>query len=138
MYVISMAGVLIWDNKALITQLAQGKAKDLWDIPGGRINKNEIAEQGFRREIKEELGIENFEIISVVDYEIWSPRPHYTVCAIAHLIKSDADTIILSDEHQDYKWISEDEINQYEFFWGCSPRMLKKAFELNRIIEKEI
>lgn len=38
--------------------LCRGIGSTSWDLPGGRLNKDEDPQTGLRREIKEELGIE--------------------------------------------------------------------------------
>ncbi|HRY63459.1 MAG TPA: NUDIX domain-containing protein [Patescibacteria group bacterium] len=57
---ITQAGVIIKDNKCLILELADKPG--YWDIPGGRVDMGEgdNSEAAFRREIKEELDVDNF------------------------------------------------------------------------------
>jgi len=133
LFKISLAGVLIKDDKCLILEFTKRPGR--WDIPGGRIDKGEKCDEAFRREIKEELGISEFEIISVLDYDIWhcEGKP---LGAIAHLIKTDETKIKLSHEHSQSKWITEDEIDDYDFLWPKAPSMIKKAFEYNRNLTK--
>lgn len=132
---ISIAGVLIRDNKALIVEFANRPGK--WDIPGGRIDKGETPDIGFKRELKEELGLDNFEDLGIIDYDLWYYSENKGVaCAIAHLIKNDTDEIKLSDEHLQYKWITEDEIDKYDALWPQYHRFLKKAFSYKRLLEK--
>src|SRR3989338_4540829 len=123
---ISQAGILIRENKCLILELA-GKP-GFWDIPGGRLNRGELAESGFQREIKEELGIDNFLVGKIVDYDIWYTPKGDPVCAIAILIKNEKDEIILSDEHLQYKWVAENELDDYKFIWLNAKRMLVNGF----------
>ena len=132
-FVISQKAVMIRDNKCFI---AEGTMKDnVWDLPGGRINNNEGSEAAFRREVKEELGIDNFEIISVVDYEAWRNSKGFAVCGVANLIQTDEE-INLSDEHVDGKWITEEEIDQHKFIWPEMRRMIKKGFEYHKNLAK--
>jgi len=91
---ISQAGILIRKNKCLI--LEDANKPGFWDIPGGRINKGELGETAFKREIKEEIGIDNFVVDKIVDYDIWYIPKGNPVCAIAVLIKNEKDEIILS------------------------------------------
>ena len=74
------------------------KRPDVWALPGGRINNNENVQESFRREIKEELGVNNFKILGMVDFETWRAKSGFAVCAAAYLIESE-DKIKLSDEH---------------------------------------
>ena len=65
---VSQKALLLRDDKMLIVKLAS--QTDIWDLPGGRLNKGEYSESAFKREISEELGFENFENFGVVDYDI--------------------------------------------------------------------
>ena len=75
---ISQAGILIRENKCLILELA-GKP-GFWDIPGGRLNRGELAESGFQREIKEELGIDNF-LVNSRPTTIFRFKPNFFSCS---------------------------------------------------------
>ncbi len=46
------------DKYFMQKRLAKGLFKDLWEFPGGKIEKHETAEQALLREVKEELGID--------------------------------------------------------------------------------
>lgn len=50
---------LLWKNKKIFIQKrkAEGFLGGLWEFPGGKIEKQESAEEALQREIKEELGI---------------------------------------------------------------------------------
>lgn len=132
---IGQKAALIRDGKCLIVELASRPG--LWELPGGRINEGEFRESALRREIKEELGLDKFDILGVVDYDIWYHKDTNTpFCATVHLIKNDSDEIILSDESLQYKWIAEDEINNYKYFWEFSPRFIKNGFRLHNFLTR--
>ena len=50
---------LLWKNNKLFIQKRkdEGFLGGLWEFPGGKIEKQESAEEALQREIKEELGI---------------------------------------------------------------------------------
>lgn len=133
-FMIGQKAALIRDGKCLIVEMASRPG--LWELPGGRINKGEFRENALRREIKEELGLDSFNLLGVVDYEVWYHKDtNISFCATVHLIKNDSDEIILSDESLQYKWIGEDEIEQYNFFWDVAPRFIKNSFRLNKLFK---
>lgn len=125
-FVVSQKAILIKDGKCFIAEA--NRRENVWDLPGGRINNNEGSEDAFRREVKEELGIDNFEIVSVVDYEAWHTKKGFAVCGVASLIRTNEE-INLSDEHVNGKWISKDEIDDHRFIWSAMARTIKKGFE---------
>ncbi len=126
---LSQKVVLIRNNKCFIAKLSNRLHG--WDLPGGRMNIGENKEEGMRREVKEELGIEDFKIISTLDYDAWHTSSGFAFCGTVTLISSDGDPV-LSDEHSEFKWISEDEIDDYEFLWPLMKKSIKKGFELSR------
>lgn len=130
---IGQKGILIRDNKVLIVKLAD--QINIWDLPGGRLDKGEVAEQAFRREIQEEVGFSDFEILGIVDYEIWYTMQGIPFCGIANLIKNTKDEIKLSLEHTDYKWIAETEIDDYQYIWNNMSRMLKNGFKYYKLLQ---
>jgi 8-oxo-dGTP pyrophosphatase MutT (NUDIX family) len=133
LFIIGQKAALVRDKKCLIVEMANRPG--FWELPGGRINKGEYKEPALCREIEEELGLDFFEILGVVDYDIWYHKEtNISFCATVHLIKNDSDKIILSDESLQYKWIFEDEVDDYRYFWDCSPRFIRNAFKLHRYI----
>ncbi|MBU1178410.1 NUDIX hydrolase [Patescibacteria group bacterium] len=139
-FVISQVAVLIRDEKCLILEFSD--MPNRWGLPGGRLDVGEVGESAFRREIKEELGLANFENLGVVDYDIWRvPKSrdmgmNVPICGIASLIKNDEDKIELSHEHSQFKWVTGDELEDYDFIWLAAARMLKKGFAYKKLLDQ--
>ena len=130
-FTISQVAVLIRDNKCLILEFARSPGK--WGLPGGRIDKGEMGEEAFRREIKEELNLSCFEIVDIVDLDIWYTPNGRAVSAPAFLIQNDSDKIVLSNEHTSMEWVTEDRLDDYDFLWPNAKRMLKSGFRRNKL-----
>ncbi|MCK5332820.1 NUDIX hydrolase [Candidatus Parcubacteria bacterium] len=84
------------------------------DLPGGNLDFGEDAFVGINREIKEETGLickENrpFDVESHIDKngEFW--------VTIAYKFKYELGDIKLSFEHDKFKWISKDTLDDYKF-----------------------
>lgn len=134
-FVISQKGLIIRDGKCLIMELNNHPGR--WDLPGGRIDKGELSEEAFPREIKEETGISDFENLGVIGYSTWiTPKEKIPICGIINLIKNDSDNIKLSEEHTKMKWILENEIDNYIFIWDCLPRIIKRGFLYKKITKE--
>lgn len=108
------------DGKVLILKRASGQIRsaDMYDFPGGAVERGEKITDGLKREIKEETGLE-VEIgpaISVADSEKeysldgkgGKMMNIFTKC-IGFLAYYKSGEIKLSDEHQSYEWLSMDD-----------------------------
>ena len=133
-FVISQVCVLIRDNKCLILEFSDRSG--VWGLPGGRIDEGEEGEMAFKREMKEELNLESFDILGMVDYDIWRNHKGIPMCSVVNFVKNDFDEIKLSKEHSKMAWVTKEEIDNYKFAWPNATRMLKKGFEYRRLISK--
>lgn len=133
---ISQKVILIRDNKCLIMEMT--KHPGFWELPGGHVSKGETNTEALHRELKEEIGFDNYTDHGVVDYEIWYHGPDkYPVCGIVSLIENDKDEIKISDEHLQMKWVSIEELDNYSFFWPAAKRMAKKGFEKYNLLNNK-
>jgi 8-oxo-dGTP diphosphatase len=48
------------------------RERDTWEIPGGHIEKRELADDAAKRELYEETGAKNFTIEAICDYSVKS------------------------------------------------------------------
>ena len=111
---IEVVAALIWDkDKFLICQRPANKAQGLlWEFVGGKVESAETKEEALIRECQEELAI----TLSVGDVfmDVTHEYPDLTV----HLTLFNA-TIAEGEpqklEHNDIKWITPDEIPNYDF-----------------------
>jgi len=91
-----------------------------WDLPGGDLDFGEDVKEGMIREIKEETGlrVNDLRVIDAISgfndiHEFW-----VTIYYIAQPITKD---VILSYEHDDFKWVLPDEFQELK----ASPRNKK-------------
>ena len=105
---------LIWNgNRFMICQRPKNKARALlWEFVGGKIEPNESGKDALIRECKEELDI----VVKPLD--VFCDVVHTYPDIVVHLTLYNAE--ILSGEpnlleHNDLKWITADEIDNYEF-----------------------
>jgi 8-oxo-dGTP diphosphatase len=101
--------IIVKDNKVLIAQDPRG----FWEVPGGRIDKNETIEEALHRELREELpNIKAIVLHEVVDARRLHKDIKDDVSLVLVFYKVEADfdgEPQLSHEHQAYKWATKDE-----------------------------
>ena len=109
-----VVAALIWDeNRFLACQRPAHKARGLlWEFVGGKVEPGETKERALVRECREELAV----TVSVQDVfmEVDHVYPDLTV----HLTlfnASIAEGVPQKIEHNDLRWITVEEIDQYEF-----------------------
>ena len=109
-----VVAALIWDNdKFMICQRPENKSRALlWEFVGGKVEPGETKEQALIRECKEELDV----TLSVG--EIFMDVIHRYPDINVHLTLFNAsilEGVPQKLEHNDIKWITVSEINNYEF-----------------------
>ncbi len=129
-----LAAVIIKDNKVLILQ--RNKDEDIlpnmWELPSGKKEPLETFENALLREVKEETGLDIKIIMPffVFDYQIEKTEEIRDSMQINFLVKPvGEDKVKLSQEHQNFAWISESEIDKYALS-PATKETIKKAFEL--------
>lgn len=118
-----VAGIIYKDDKFLIAQRNIKKAQGgLWEFPGGKIEKNETHEQALKREIKEEFNAD-IQVNKYVGENIhYYPEKEIRLFFYKATLLSEKFEVL---EHEDYRWITKEEKEKYEFAEAD-----KKVFDL--------
>jgi len=109
-----VVAALIWDeNRFLACQRPAHKARGLlWEFVGGKVEPGETREQALIRECQEELAV------TVAVQDVFMEVDHVYPDLTVHLTlfnASIAEGIPQKLEHNDLRWITVEEIDQYEF-----------------------
>ncbi len=100
----SVDALTVCRGKLLLLLRNNEPAKGLWWTPGGRVKKGEQLGEAVRRDLKEETGLSPYciEKIGVMSH-IW-PKVHFVTSFFR--VEVDDDSVVLNEEHSDYRWIS--------------------------------
>ena len=109
-----VVAALIWeDNRFLACQRPAHKARGLlWEFVGGKVEPGETREQALIRECQEELAV------TVAVQDVFMEVDHVYPDLTVHLTLFNAsilEGIPQKIEHNDLRWITVEEIDQYEF-----------------------
>ena len=109
-----VVAALIWDeNRFLACQRPAHKARGLlWEFVGGKVEPGETREQALIRECQEELAV------TVAVQDVFMEVDHVYPDLTVHLTlfnASIAEGIPQKLEHNDLRWITVEEIDQYPF-----------------------
>lgn len=78
---ISIKGIIRINGKYLLVK----NNRNEWELPGGRLEPNELPEETLVREIYEELNIK-FKVSKIVDSWVFEVVPNKTVFIVTYLI----------------------------------------------------
>lgn len=135
-FMISQAGLLIRGDKFLILRYS---SNNKWGLPGGRIDKGETGKEALKRELKEEIGFDNFKYLGIADYDFYyyknDNNETIAKCDLVNLIENDSNEIKITSEHNKVRWIKEDEVGEYEFAWPNMERLIKNGFKLKKLLQ---
>jgi len=107
------AAILIKDKKILIAKRkSSDKLANKWEFPGGTVEDGETPEQCLQREMKEEFCID----VCVSEFfgESLYQYSHESIKLLAYLTQWQGG-VMESKAHDDFCWISVNELRNYDF-----------------------
>ncbi len=104
------AKALIFNQNNQLLLLNKKSRNPSWDLPGGRIQKNESLQEALKREVCEETGIQNLKAVKFLGLYLSPLRIHKQdsstglIFALHLCHVKDAISITLSSEHDFFSW----------------------------------
>ena len=97
-------------HKDMFLLLKRANNPSIWGPPGGKLEKDEDPIEGLQREIKEET---NLQIRVFQPVTTWFGSFHnITLLSVDYLCTTEKNTVKLSPEHTDYRWLSLDDLQR--------------------------
>lgn len=112
---------IIKNNKGEILILKrQGK----YLLPGGRLEEEDkTLLEGLKREIKKETGIKDFVVEKILNVGLSESKNTYRITFLGK-VKKDTE-VILSDEHEEYAWVTLGSLDNYEFEFDAIKNLVR-------------
>ncbi len=101
-------------NLLIVRRALHDSQPGIWEIPGGALDYNEDLDQGVKREVYEETGL-SVRVLFPFAAQSGTSTKGYQVIRIAYLCEllNDSQTVHLSRDHDEYKWVNLEEINSF-------------------------
>ncbi len=139
--VVGVGGVVISGNRALLIRRGSEPLKGEWSIPGGTLELGETLEEGVRRELHEETGLEVRVLELIEVFERIFPerqgkpdearRPQFHFVIVDYLCETLNGEPRPGSDVTEIAFASEEELPRYNLT-PAATRVLRKAFALAR------
>ena len=126
-YPISIKGIVTVNDKFVLLK----NEREEWELPGGKIEIGESAEDGVVREIKEELNLDG-EVDRLVDvwmYNILNKANVFIVTYLCKPIYLDESKVQISHEHKEFGFFEFSELENLNMPEGYK-NSIKKCFDV--------
>jgi type II secretory ATPase GspE/PulE/Tfp pilus assembly ATPase PilB-like protein/8-oxo-dGTP pyrophosphatase MutT (NUDIX family) len=119
------------DWRVLVLQrTVDTKRPGSWETVYGKIDSRERPEKAAVRELREETGLEPDALFNLTVFSFFLHETQTIQLAIAFVaFVPDDSTVILSDEHQRFEWLSLDQACE-RFTWPRSAQAIRDAYHL--------
>lgn len=126
-YGLTVRGIIKNDSGEILILKRHPKSRtdpEMWELPGGKVEKGEFFTDALVREIKEETNLD----VNVGDFceAIQNDYSHKRTVQLMMYLTDVEGEVKISDEHTDWMWVSLDKI-----------RILEISTSLKKVLEKK-
>jgi 8-oxo-dGTP diphosphatase len=130
-YGLTVRGIIRNSDGEILIVKRHPKSKtdpEMWELPGGKVEKGEHFADALVREIKEETNLD----VNVGDFceAIQNDYPHKRTVQLMMYLDDINGSVEISDEHTQFKWASMDEIRSLELSTSFKKVLKKKNYKL--------
>jgi 8-oxo-dGTP diphosphatase len=131
--VVGVGGVVIHEGRALLIKRGSAPLEGQWSIPGGTLELGESLQDGVRRELLEETGIEVrvLELIEVFDriFRDAAGNIQFHFVIVDYLCAVVSGEASAASDVTDTAWVREEDLWNYKLT-EAAMRVIRKAFEM--------
>ncbi len=98
-----------------------------WSFPGGKVEKGETITAALKREALEEVGLEIEDYKKFIRDHAFIRADGHNVVGFCFLVKAKSYKVKISEEFDDYRWVTPEEFKNYDYIKGMEEE-IKIAF----------
>src|SRR3989344_355266 len=127
-------------KKFLLVKAREGhfmEKRGAWELVGGRINREENIANALEHEIQEEVGDKIGYVVKnivAMSEPVLTTQGNYIVL-VGYFVEYSGGEITLSDEHEEYRWETAEEISKNKEYGKWLKNFIKKAQEYDETKE---
>ena len=130
-YGLTVRGIIKNDNNEILIVKRHPQSRtdpEMWELPGGKVEKGEFFVDALIREIKEEVNLD----VKVGDFAeaVQNDYMHKRTVQIMMYLEDVKGDIKISEEHTDWMWASLDKIKTLEISTSLKKVLKKKNWEI--------
>jgi 8-oxo-dGTP diphosphatase len=135
--IVGVGGVVIENGRVLLMKRAYAPLQGEWSIPGGGLDVGEKIEEGVRRELEEETGIEARIVAHIETFERImrddDGRVQFHYVILDYLCEATGGELRAGGDATDVAWAAEADLAHYRLSEAAT-RVILKAFAMAREI----
>lgn len=134
--IVGVGAVILHEGRVLLIQRGQEPLKGEWSLPGGALELGETLQQGIRREVLEETGleVEPLTIVEVFDRIVRDDKDEiqYHYVLVDFLCRVRGGSLCCASDAADARWVSREELNGHSAYRVApfTVAVIEKAFGL--------
>ena len=98
-----------------------------WAFPGGKMERGQDIMETLNKEVKEEVGLKIEDSKVFLDDFTFVRKDSHNVIGLIFLVRAKSEDVKLSKDFEDFKWITPDELEDYDYIKGME-KTVKTAF----------
>ena len=129
--ILGVGAIILDRDRVLLVERGKPPLQGYWSIPGGVLETGERLEEGVRREIREETGLEIHPrgVVEIFERIMRdnAGRPEYHYVLIDYLCRVTGGTLCAASDCARVEWVPRRRLGEYRITAG-TPLVIEKAF----------